>query len=74
MIALLGFGMDKDNWLLDFSIVWGILCNLQGLAMTLLLPVWQRDVPTLFHAVRLRRQLTRGSTAHRSLAPSRTWW
>ena len=74
MIALLGFGRDKDNWLLDFSIVWGILCNLQGLAMTLLLPVWQRDVPTLFHAVRLRRQLTRGSKAHRPFAPSRSWW
>jgi len=74
MIALLGFGMDKGNWLLDLSIVWGILCNLQGLAMTLLLPVWQRDVPTLFHAVRLRRQLRCGSRAHRSFAPSRSWW
>src|SRR5262249_24895560 len=74
MIALLGFGMDKDDWLLDLSIVWGILSIAQGRTTAPSLPVWQRDVPTLFHAVRLRRQLTRRSKAHRSLAPSRSWW
>ncbi|HSM86134.1 MAG TPA: CDP-alcohol phosphatidyltransferase family protein [Candidatus Limnocylindrales bacterium] len=52
MAALLGFG--SDNWFLDLTIAWGILCNLQGLAMSLLLPTWHRDVPTLFHALRLR--------------------
>jgi phosphatidylglycerophosphate synthase len=72
MIGLLGFGLD--NWLLDLSIAWGIFCNLQGLAMTLLLPVWQRDVPTLLHAVRLRRQFNHESSARRSFAPSRAWW
>lgn len=55
MCALLGAGMD--NWFLDLTLIWGILCNLQGLAMSLMLPCWQRDVPTLFHAVRLRREL-----------------
>src|SRR5262249_48535623 len=55
MIALLGFGVD--NWFMDFTIVWGILCNLQGLAMSLLLPTWQRDVPTLLHAWRLRNNI-----------------
>ena len=72
MIALLGFGLD--SWLLDLSIAWGILCNVQGLAMTLLLPDWQRDVPTLFHAVQMRRQLRHGFKADRSFAPSRSWW
>lgn len=72
MIALLGFG--ADNWLLDVAIGWGILCNLQGLAMTLLLPVWQRDVPTMFHALRLRRQLIGRNERQRSSAPSRAWW
>ena len=57
MIALLGFGLD--NWFLDLVIGWGILCNLQGLAMTLLLPTWQHDVLTLFHAVRLRTAIVR---------------
>ncbi|HEY2915133.1 MAG TPA: CDP-alcohol phosphatidyltransferase family protein [Candidatus Angelobacter sp.] len=55
MCALLGFGLDK--WFLDLTLIWGILCNLQGFIMSLMLPSWQRDVPTLFHAVRLRREL-----------------
>jgi CDP-diacylglycerol--glycerol-3-phosphate 3-phosphatidyltransferase len=68
-IALLGFGVD--NWLLDLALGWGILCNLQGLIMTLVLPGWHRDVPSIFHALRLRRQ-TR--LEPRSLAPSRAGW
>jgi phosphatidylglycerophosphate synthase len=53
MCALLGFGLD--NWFLDLTLAWGVLCNLQGLAMSLMLPTWHRDVPTLFHAARIRR-------------------
>ena len=56
MCALLGAGLN--NWFLDLTLIWGILCNLQGLIMSLILPCWQRDVPTLFHAVRLRRELS----------------
>ena len=52
-VALLGFGVD--NWFLDLTLAWGILCNVQGLVMTLMLPKWNRDVPTLWHAWRLRR-------------------
>jgi CDP-diacylglycerol--glycerol-3-phosphate 3-phosphatidyltransferase len=62
MIALLGFGVN--NWFLDFVLGWGILCNLQGLAMTLLLPTWQHDVLTLFHAVRLRQKINRQPVDH----------
>jgi CDP-diacylglycerol--glycerol-3-phosphate 3-phosphatidyltransferase len=51
-MALLGWGVD--NRLMDFALAWGILCNLQGLVMTLMLPTWHRDVPTLWHAWRLR--------------------
>jgi phosphatidylglycerophosphate synthase len=54
MCALLGFGLD--NWFLDLTLAWGILCNLQGLAMSLMLPTWHRDVLTLFHAAKIRRQ------------------
>jgi len=55
MIALLGWNIDDGFF--DLTIGWGILCNVQGLAMSLILPEWRRDVPTLFHAVRLRRKL-----------------
>jgi CDP-diacylglycerol--glycerol-3-phosphate 3-phosphatidyltransferase len=70
-IALLGFGINEDNRLLDLALGWGILCNLQGLIMTLVLPAWHRDVPSIFYALRLRRQ-TRLEPC--SLAPSRAWW
>lgn len=53
MIALLGFGVN--NWFMDLTIIWGICCNVQGLLMTLLLPTWHRDVPTLVHAWRLQK-------------------
>jgi phosphatidylglycerophosphate synthase len=55
MIALLGFGVN--NWFMDLTIIWGICCNVQGLLMTLLLPTWHRDVPSLFHAWKLQKQL-----------------
>jgi phosphatidylglycerophosphate synthase len=54
-IGLLGFGLD--NWLLDVTIAWGILCNLEGFAMTLVLPKWRHDILTLGHALRMRRTL-----------------
>lgn len=57
MMALLAWGID--NWFLDLTIAWGILCNVQGLAMSLLLPTWHNDVPTLFHAFRLRAAETK---------------
>lgn len=46
MIGLHGFGVN--NWFMNVTIIWGICCNVQGLLMPLLLPGWQRDVPTLF--------------------------
>jgi phosphatidylglycerophosphate synthase len=56
MIALLGFGVN--NWFMDLTIIWGICCNVvQVLVMTLLLPTWHRDIPTLVHAWKLQKQL-----------------
>lgn len=72
MIALLGWG--ANNWFLDLAIGWGIVCNLQGLVMSFLLPTWQRDVPTVFHAWRLRRRISLGENRLRTWAPSRAWW
>jgi phosphatidylglycerophosphate synthase len=60
MISLLGF--DLDGWFTSFAFGWGILCNLQGLLMSIVLPQWQRDVPSLFHAMKLRRKCAAAST------------
>jgi CDP-diacylglycerol--glycerol-3-phosphate 3-phosphatidyltransferase len=53
-IAFFGFGLD--NWFLDAVLAWGIVCNAEGFAMSVVLPTWQRDVPTLGHALRLRKK------------------
>jgi CDP-diacylglycerol--glycerol-3-phosphate 3-phosphatidyltransferase len=55
VIGLFAFGLD--NWYLTLAVAWGVLCNVEGFIMSLLLPSWQRDVPTLAHAWRLRKQL-----------------
>ncbi len=55
VIGLFAFGIS--NWYLHFAVGWGILCNVEGFIMSLLLPTWQRDVPTLVHAWRLRKEL-----------------
>ena len=41
-------------WLITAAILFGILTNLEGLTMSLLLPRWQNDVKTLARAWRLR--------------------
>jgi CDP-diacylglycerol--glycerol-3-phosphate 3-phosphatidyltransferase len=54
LIMLFGFG---SAMLLNFAIAWGILCNLEGSAMSLVLPAWHHDIPTLGYAIWLRREL-----------------
>lgn len=44
--------------LITAALLLGILCDLEGLTMSLLLPTWHRDVKTLRHAWRLRTQST----------------
>jgi hypothetical protein len=37
----------------------GLVCTLEEIAITLLLPQWTVDVPSLFHAMRLRMKMQR---------------
>jgi CDP-diacylglycerol--glycerol-3-phosphate 3-phosphatidyltransferase len=39
------------------AIVLGYVCNLEGLAIKILLPTWQTDVHSVFHALKMRRTL-----------------
>lgn len=63
MIALLCF--DAAFWLVTVALVWGIACELEGLAMSLLLPEWTYNVKTLPRAFALRRAMlaARSTTA-----------
>lgn len=49
------------------ALVLGVVCNLEGLAMSWLLPVWHKDVKTLRAAWRLRQEL-RGKAGVANLA------
>jgi phosphatidylglycerophosphate synthase len=48
---------DRGWWILTGALVWGIVCNLECLTMSLVLPEWTRDVKTAFHALKLRRRV-----------------
>jgi CDP-diacylglycerol--glycerol-3-phosphate 3-phosphatidyltransferase len=50
--SLLALG--SDNIFLDLAIYLGIASDLEGLAISAVLPNWQSDIPTLIHALRLR--------------------
>jgi len=54
-IALLCF--DRGRVLLILALAWGIACDLEGLAMSFLLPRWSRDVKTLGRALAIRREM-----------------
>ena len=54
-LALLCF--NRAFWLVTVALIWGILCDLEGLTMSLLLPKWAHDVKTLPRALALRRQM-----------------
>ncbi|MGE5302442.1 MAG: CDP-alcohol phosphatidyltransferase family protein [Alphaproteobacteria bacterium] len=50
--ALLGLGMSGLP--VSMAIYFGIFADIEGLAISIVLREWQTDVPTIFHAFRLR--------------------
>lgn len=52
LIGLMGFGISGR--LFQVAIIVGIVTNLEALAASILLPTWTHDVPTVYHAYRLR--------------------
>jgi phosphatidylglycerophosphate synthase len=51
------FALDRSNVLVPVALVLGILCNVEGLAMSAALPVWRKDVKTLAAAWRIRGEV-----------------
>lgn len=58
-VGLFGFGYANILW---FAIALCWLNSLEEIAMTLLLPTWQCDILSIFHAVELRKTLMRSPT------------
>jgi phosphatidylglycerophosphate synthase len=54
-VALLCF--NDGFWLTTVAIAWGILCDLEGLAMSALLPRWTHDVKNLRRALSIRQKM-----------------
>lgn len=52
-VGLFGFGYAETLWL---AIGFCILNSLEEIAMTIILPQWQHDVLSLFHALKVREQ------------------
>jgi CDP-diacylglycerol--glycerol-3-phosphate 3-phosphatidyltransferase len=50
---LIAFGVT--GWSFDMMVVLGLVSQLEVIAIALLLPRWRNDVPTAWHAWRLRR-------------------
>ncbi len=51
------FGSGRNSALIPVALGLGIACDLEGLAMSVMLPVWRNDVKTLRAAWQLRGQL-----------------
>jgi phosphatidylglycerophosphate synthase len=45
---------EDAGWPVSLAIYVGLLADLEGLAISLVLSRWQTDVPTVFHAIRIR--------------------
>jgi CDP-diacylglycerol--glycerol-3-phosphate 3-phosphatidyltransferase len=52
LILLMGFGIG--GIFLTVAVILGIIADIEGLAMSFMLPVWTHDVKSVFHAWRIR--------------------
>jgi phosphatidylglycerophosphate synthase len=54
LILLTGFGRSQPYvWI---AVVLGLIAQLEGLLISVVLPTWTHDVPTLSHALKIRRK------------------
>ncbi|HEV2132648.1 MAG TPA: CDP-alcohol phosphatidyltransferase family protein [Terracidiphilus sp.] len=49
--------LDRAYWMVTLALAWGILCDLEGLTVSLVLPQWAHDVKSLPRALQLRREM-----------------
>ena len=60
-VAVVGvFSFNRLQWMIWVALAFGIVVNLEGLAMSLMLPRWRNDVKTLGRAWELRKSMLNG--------------
>jgi CDP-diacylglycerol--glycerol-3-phosphate 3-phosphatidyltransferase len=52
LVLLTGFGISQP--FVGITIILGLIAQIEGLLISVALPVWTHDVPTLIHALRIR--------------------
>ena len=60
------FAMGRGSVLVPVALGMGILCDLEGLAMSAMMPVWRKDVKTLGAAWGIRKEMRRDEVARRT--------
>lgn len=64
-VAAILFFAGSPGWCLRIVVPLVLLTQIEEIMITALLPVWRNDVPSFWHAAKLRRTLSRGGrTAH----------
>jgi CDP-diacylglycerol--glycerol-3-phosphate 3-phosphatidyltransferase len=53
LVLLMGFGVTRP--FVAITVVLGLIAQIDGLLISVVLPVWTHDVPTLAHALQIRR-------------------
>jgi phosphatidylglycerophosphate synthase len=59
LVLLMGFGVSQP--FVEITVVLGLIAQIEGLLISIALPVWTHDVPTLIHALRIRNTPARGA-------------
>jgi CDP-diacylglycerol--glycerol-3-phosphate 3-phosphatidyltransferase len=52
LVLLMGLGVSQPFVLI--AVILGLIAQIEGLLISVALPVWTHDVPTLIHALRIR--------------------
>jgi CDP-diacylglycerol--glycerol-3-phosphate 3-phosphatidyltransferase len=60
LVLLMGFGVSQP--FVGITVILGLIAQIEGLLISVALPVWTHDVPTLIHGLRIRNTPTGRTT------------
>lgn len=60
LVLLLGFGITQP--FVPIAVGLGLIAQVEGLGISVILPVWSTDVPTIFRALEIRKRVAQGAS------------